>query len=206
VNDLVFQGIAARTGKIIRDGDDYLYLKPDCFAKSLSDGDDVGLWIDHDERQSLTRRNKLELYATKSALAFRWAAPNSWKFDTELSVFADDFDTYLPISIGFVKTKIQKVTLDGGITVTVVEEAKLDEVSILSSPPAEHSTFGRIVTLDTCDELKDDMERFELHGAYIGVHRAFKASENNGQVKYSHATSSYDRAADRFERALKNLE
>jgi HK97 family phage prohead protease len=176
VSDLAFQGIATKFDTIIQYGDDLLYLKSSCFDKSLSDGDDVDLLIDHDSQQSLTRRRRrLELYASKSALSFRFILPHSTKSDIadELSDYADDFDSYLPISIGFVKTKSETVMLDG-VAVIVVEEARLNEVSILSGPPAEKSTFGRFVTLETCDELKDDCERFALHGAYIGVHRALK--------------------------------
>jgi hypothetical protein len=32
-----------------------------------------------------------------------------------------------------------------------------------------------------------------------------KAEENGGKVNYSHATSPYEKAADRFERSLRTL-
>jgi len=96
------------------------------------------------------------------------------------------------------------MTVDG-TQIKVVTEATLNEISIISSAPAVKATFARIVGADSCNDLADDSERLELIGRYISLHRKAKASENDGLIKYAHATSPSDRAADRFTKALAAL-
>jgi hypothetical protein len=99
------------------------------------------------------------------------------------------------------------MTIDGE-QVKVIVKATLNEISVLSREPAIKSTYGRVVSLETCDDLEDEYDsgRLQLVGQFVSLHRNMKAFENGGEIRYSHATSPYERAADRFERALKNLE
>ncbi len=96
------------------------------------------------------------------------------------------------------------MTIDGA-QIKVVTEATLNELSLISETPAVKATYARVVSADRCGTLVDDSERLELIGRYINLHRKARASDNDGIVKYAHATSPYDRAADRFEKALRDL-
>jgi HK97 family phage prohead protease len=203
MTDYVFQGIATAFDKCFPHGDRVLILKARCFDRSISSGEPVSLLNEHDETKSFGRADRLELYAGNNGLAFRFHIGDH----SEFKDIADDFDSYIPISIGYESTKTDTTVIDGVEVVSVIE-AKLVEVSALSKSPAVHSTYGRVVSLESCGTLAEDYEsgRLELVGKYIGIHRTFKASENGGVLKYSHATSPYERAAANFEQALKNLE
>jgi hypothetical protein len=39
----------------------------------------------------------------------------------------------------------------------------------------------------------------------VSLHRKVMARDNEGTIKYNHATSPYDRAADKFSATLKNF-
>jgi hypothetical protein len=128
--------------------------------------------------------------------------PESWS--SKFAELADDFDSYVAISAGLNITKSDTMTIDG-VEVKVIVKATLNEISILGKEPAIKSTYARFVSSDSCNDIEDDYERLRLVGRYISLHRAAKAAENGGVVKYAHATSPWERAADRFERALRNL-
>lgn len=197
----VLQGVATEIGKCFIHGDQVLFFNPGCFDASIQETD-VPILYDHDHGKRLTK--SVEVHADEKALVFRYQIPHcpSYKFSEP----ADDFDTYLAVSIGFTATKTETMAIDG-VKVTSVIEAKLNEISLLSGAPAVARTFARIVSLDTCEDLEDDCEsgRFQLHGAYVNLHRKFKASENGGVMNYGHSTSDYDRAANNFERKLHGL-
>jgi phage head maturation protease len=200
VSDQCIQGVATEFNRVLQHGDGLLYLQAGCFDESMR-SNSVKLLMDHDENKQLSK--DLEVYAGKSALIFRFPIPS--KSRDILSDFADEPDSYWPVSIGMADIKTEQVTVDG-TPVTVVVEATLTEISLLSSgSPAVKSTFARVASLETCDDLRDDYERFKTYGAFVSLHRKFKSSENDGVVKYHHSPTSYDRAASRFERALMNL-
>jgi hypothetical protein len=206
-NGFVLQGIATETGKCCRGKDgNVLYLNHGCFDASIDSGIEVSLLLDHDSKSCIgtTTNNKLAIYAGSKGVAFRFTIPESWSKD--LADHADDFETYVPVSIGLKDGSATPINIDG-TQVASVDEAKLYEVSILSKAPAIHSTYARIVSLETCGTLQHDYDsgRLDLVGKYIGIHRAYKASENGGVVKYHHVTSPYDRAASRFVTALQTL-
>jgi hypothetical protein len=202
VSDYCLQGIATALGKCFPHGDKILYLKSSCFDASIRSGTDISLLFDHDEDRRLTKR--LQIHAGEKGVAFRYLIPGSWS--SSFSEIADDVDTYIPVSIGYKDARKETTTIDG-VEITSVIEAKLEEISLLSGAPAVDSTYARVVSLDTCGTLEEDYNAGRLHliGQYVSLHRAFKASENGGRVEYSHATSPYDRAAARFERALQTL-
>jgi hypothetical protein len=202
--DLFFQGIALEFKKFIFHGDDILYFKPGCMDCS---GADVHLMIDHKESLRSTR-NRLELYAGEDALAFRLRIPIGYDSTSlKFSELADEFNTYVPISVGCTRTETETMTIDG-VSVKIVAKATLNELSVLSRAPAMQASYGRLVSTETCGTLEEDYEsgRLELVGKYIGIHRAFKASENGGEIRYSHVTSDYERKASAFERALAKLQ
>lgn len=208
MSDLVLQGIATATGQCFfgKDGN-VLYLKHGCFDASIISGLEVRLLLDHDSKSCLakTTNDKLEVCAGATGIAFRFHIPDSCS--GAFRGYADDFDSYLPVSIGFKDGIAEAITIDG-VKVTSVINATLCEVSILSKPPAIHSTYGRVVSANTCGPLKDDYDsgRLALAGRYVALHRAYKASHNNGVVEYCHSTSAYDRTASKFETALRKLQ
>jgi phage head maturation protease len=204
VNDLVLQGKATEFDKPFIHGNEIIRLKAYCFDASLREND-VSLFLDHKEARLGTTANRLEVYAGKEALVFRYTIPNgSSESEIKFSELSDDLESYIPCSIGFERIKTETSTIDGVQVVTVIE-GKLREISLLSCAPAVHSTYGRVVSLETCGTLEDDYGRLEMVGSFINLHRAFKASENGGVVQYSHATTPYDKAADSFTRTLKAL-
>jgi hypothetical protein len=202
-DEFCLQGVASEFGKYFQHGDDILRLNSRCFDKSLRSGRDIKLLINHDTSQCLgSWTDKLMIYAGEKRLVFRFLLPGS-----EFNHLANDFDSYVPVSIGYITEKTESTTVNGIKVVTVVE-GSLTEISILDKAPAVHSTYGRVVSWETCGGLQEDYEagRFELVGKYISLHRASKALDNNGVVDYRHSTSPYHRAANNFERALQNLQ
>jgi hypothetical protein len=203
----VLQGIATEYGKcLFGENGNVLHLKDGCFDGSIASGSEVALLLNHDPENCIgtTTNGKLEVYAGAKGVAFRYSIPESW--DADFADKADNLETYLAVSIGLKDGSAELVLVDG-IEITSLVEAKLFEISLLDKPPAIHSTYGRIVSLDTCGTLKDDYDsgRLDLIGRYIGIHRAFKASENGGIVKYNHAPTDYERAADGFLQALRDI-
>ena len=202
-NDLFFQGIALEFKTFIFHGDDILYFKPGCM--DCSDAD-VHLMLDHKESLRSTR-NRLDFYAGEDALAFRLRIPGGYGSTAlKFSELADEFDSYVPISVGCTRTETETMTIDG-VNVKIVSKATLNELSVLSTAPAMQASYGRVVSTETCGTLEEDYEsgRLQLIGGYISLHRKMKASENGGEIRYSHVTSDYDRKASAFERALAKL-
>jgi HK97 family phage prohead protease len=201
------QGNATEYRKCIsRENGDILYLQDGCFDASMRDSEKISLLIDHDAKICLgTTSDRLEVHNGARALSFRFAIPDSWADD--LYDAADDFETYLPVSIGFNDGDAKLIDCDG-VKVKSVYAAKIYEISVLNAAPAIHSTYCRIVSAKNCGTLAEDCEsgRLDLIGKYISLHRKFKASENGGIVKYGHTTSDYDRKADNFLRILGKLE
>jgi phage head maturation protease len=199
----VIQGIACEFGKCFSDGREIIYLKSGCFD-SCSEAD-IRLLLDHKGKSLGTTADRLEIHIGKEAMAFRYTIPDS-SWNTTFSEPADDLNTYVPVSIGCNPTKTETITIDG-VQVKVIVEATLNEISLLSQEPANKSTYGRVVSSETTGSLDDDYDagRLELVGRYVNLHRAHKASENNGIVQYTHASSPYERAAANFERKLQTL-
>jgi HK97 family phage prohead protease len=207
MTDLVLQGNATDFGKPFPHGDEVWVLKSGCFDRSLRSGHDVKLLMNHDPEHCFgSGSDRLMLHAGKTALVFRYLISNS-KHNKFFEDVANDLETYLPVSIGFERTKSETTQVDGMTVVTVIE-ARLDEVSVLNKAPAVHSTYARVASWDTCGSLKDDYEagRFDLVGRYVSLHRAVKAQENGGKVDYRNTTTPYERAADRFSTALRKLQ
>jgi phage head maturation protease len=206
VSDLVLQGEASSFDTPFAHGDEVWILKSGCFDRSLRSSHEVKLLINHEEDHCLGSGERLLLHAGKTALVFRYLISGS-KHDKFFEEIANDMDTYVPVSIGFERTKSETTQVDG-VTVVTVIEAKLNELSILDRAPAVHSTYGRVVSWDKCGSLQSDYEtgRFGLVGRYVGLHRAVKAQENGGKVDYRNTTSPYERAADKFSTALRGLQ
>jgi hypothetical protein len=202
--DLFFQGIALEFKKFIFHGDDILYFKPGCMDCS---GADVHLMLDHKESLRSTR-DRLDFYAGEDALAFRLRIPGGYDSTAlKFSELADEFDSYLPVSLGCTRTETETMTIDG-VNAKIVCKATLNEVSVLSTAPAMQASYGRIVSTEICGSLQEDYEsgRLQLIGRYITIHRKMMASENGGEIRYSHVTSDYERKASAFERALAKLQ
>jgi HK97 family phage prohead protease len=206
MTDLVLQGTATAFDKPFAHGDEVWILKSGCFDRSLRSGHDVKLLMNHEEEHCLGSGEQILLYAGKTALVFRYLISDS-KHNKFFEDVADDMDTYVPVSIGFERTKSETTRVDGVNVITVIE-AKLNEVSILDKAPAVHSTYGRVVSWNTCGSLEEDSEngRFDLVGRYVGLHRAVKAQDNGGNIDYRNTTTPYERAADRFQLALQKLQ
>jgi phage head maturation protease len=195
------QGLCTEFKKCFQHGERILYLNPTCFNKSIESGEEVKLLYDHDDEAFPNR--SVELYAGDKGLAFRIILPES-RTDVGMSNVSDDFDTYIPVSIGYKEAQTETTMIDG-VEITSVVQATLHEVSLLSKAPAVNTTYARVVDLDTCGSLEDDYDRIQLVGRYVSLHRQAKAQENGGIVEYGHTTSPYDRAANNFERALRRL-
>jgi hypothetical protein len=199
VSGYVFQGAACEFEKFFFHGDEVWYLKSGCFG-SISDNE-VKLMLNHDGKSLGSTNNRLQVHAGNEALVFRYSIPGSC---SEFSEPADDFETYVPVSIGFNATKTEAMKIDG-VPVTIVVEATLNEISALDKEPAIKSTYARVATEDTCGTLAEDYDRILLVGRVVSLHRAQKATENGGKLEYKHASIPYDRAANRFTRALNAL-
>jgi phage head maturation protease len=201
VSGYVFQGVACEFDKFFFNGDDVWYIKSGAFD-STSDNE-VKLMLNHEGKSLASTDNRLQVHIGDDAIAFRYFIPDSWG-SKGFGEVSDDYESYVPISIGFSATKTKTTTIDG-VPVTIVVEATLNEISVLDKEPAVKTTYARVASLDTCGELEEDYQRIKLVGRVVSLHRAQKATENGGKVNYSHATSSYDRAANGFTRALKAL-
>jgi hypothetical protein len=196
---LCLQGLVLDFNKCFYSGEEIIFIK----SESISVSDNVGLMLDHGGKTF--GHDNLEIHIGDESLAFRYELPASWcdSFKDQ----ADEVETYLGVSAGLTITKSDTMTMDGH-TVKVISAATLNEISLLSKEPAVKTAYARIVTADTCGDLSEDVEAGRLHlvGRVIGLLRQTKAAENGGVVKYSNSPSPYERAADRFERALKTLE
>jgi HK97 family phage prohead protease len=184
-----------------KDGHKVVTLKSGCFDAALQSGGDVKLLIDHDESQCLSTMNsaRLQIHAGAKHLVFRFLIPGS--SSSKFAELKDDYETYVPVSIGYDILKADDETIDGARVQTVLE-ARLTEVSILSKAPAVSTTYARVASWETCNALQEDYDsgRFELVGKVVSLHRTIKA--NGGPVAYAHMPSPYDRAANAFMRAL----
>jgi hypothetical protein len=198
VSGYCLQGIGCRFGEVIHDGTKFLYLTPGCMTLAS----EVRLLIDHQGKSIATTDNRLAVHVGEKSLAFRYFIPE--RLAESFEDYSGDLETYIGVSCGFSKTKSELMTIDGA-QIEVVTEATLNEISLTNEEPAVKTTFARVVNADSCGDLASDCERFELVGSFIGVHRKFKASENGGKVKYSNVTSPYNRAANNFERKLRDL-
>jgi phage head maturation protease len=202
--ELVLQGVATEMEKPFVHGDKVVILKSGSFDPAKQPGGDVKLLIDHHESQCLGTMNeaRLQIHAGNKHLVFRFLIPESKRYT--FSDVADDFETYVPVSIGYDILKSENETIDG-VRVQSVLEARLTEVSILSKAPAVSTTYARVASWETCCSLEDDLEngRFDLVGKVVSLHRTIKA--NGGEIRYAHATSAYDRAANSFLRTLEKF-
>jgi HK97 family phage prohead protease len=206
VSGLVLQGVASDAKPFVH-GDNIVVHRAGCFTESLRNRD-VRLLLNHDDAHCLgsTRDQSLLIHEGDKGIVFRFLLPDS--FEAKFADMADDFSSYIPVSIGYRYAESQtKTEVINGINCVTILEAKFDEISLLDLSPAIHSTYARVATWETCNGLKEDYElgRFELVGRYVSLHRAVKAKDNGGVVNYAHATKPYDRAADRFVSALKRL-
>lgn len=197
---VVLQGKATDFDSFFFNHDEVWYIKSRAFGP-LEDTE-VVLMCDHDGKAVASTKNRLQVHAGDEALIFRLAIPDS--FSEPLLDQTDELESYLPVSIGFTATKIEKMTIEG-VPVTIVVEATLNEISILSKEPAVKTTYARIASEETCGSLEEDYERIRLVGRVVSLHRAQKATENHGNVEYKNTLSSYDAAANRFTRALNAL-
>ena len=111
------------------------------------------------------------------------------------------------MSIGYTAKRVETQIVDG-VKVVNIFDSTLEEISILDRAPAVGTTYAQVVEAKSCGGLKEDYDTglFELKGRVISLHRAVNARENGGTIKYSHATTPTDRAADNFLRALKRLQ
>jgi phage head maturation protease len=203
-DDIYLQGKATQIGKPFIRGMEIWMFAPGAFDASLR-SDEIKLLYDHDETRSVfPKRYELEVYANADALVFRSQMPTS--ADVKFKDWIDSFESYIGVSIGFIATK-KRITAIDGVPLVLIEEATIDEISLLNNDPAVHSTYARFVSSDSCCSLKDDCDagRFELVSSFVSLHRKVAAMDNDGKVKYNHATSAYDAASDRFTRALEKL-
>jgi phage head maturation protease len=197
---VVLQGVATEFEKFFFNGDEIWYLKAGCFG-SLSDSE-VKLMFDHDGKSIATTNNRLQVHVGNEALIFRLAIPDS--FSEPLLDQTDEFESYIPVSVGFTATKTETMMIEG-VPVKIVVEATLNEISVLSKEPAVKTTYARIASEETCGSLEKDYERIRLVGRFVSLHRAQKATENEGKVEYKNTLSPYDAAGNRFVRALNAL-
>jgi phage head maturation protease len=203
--DLYIQGKATQFNKPFIYGDRVIYLKSGCLDASINSGADVALLIDHDKKNSLTTPDRsVEVYAGDDDLVFRYFL-HKGSSDRTLAELADDFESYLAVSIGLKTTQVESVVIDG-VQVDAVTKATLTEVSLLNDAPAVDSTYARIVSSGTCNSLEEDYERIRLVGRAVSLYRKLKSLDTGGVVKYSNATSDYERKASAFERALAKLQ
>ena len=192
------QGIAAEFGKFFQHGDEVIYLP----SGSIVMSDHVKLLTDHEGKSYGTTADILQVHIGDEAIGFRFEFPNN--YDDELATKADDFDSYIAVSVGLNITKFKTMIIDG-VKAKVITEGTLKEISLIRGEPAIKGTYARLVTPDTCGELEDDFERMRLVGRYVSLHRAQKAAENSGVIQYHHITSDYERAASRLRQALQSL-
>jgi hypothetical protein len=201
VSGYVFQGVACEFDKFFWNKHEIWYLKSGCLD-STSDNV-VKLKLNHEGKGLASTDDRLRVHIGDEAITFRYFIPESWgsKGFAEVS---DDYENYVPVSIGFNATKTEAMTING-VPVTIVVEATLNEISLLDKEPAVKTTYARVASLDTCGDLEEDYQRIKLAGRFVALHRAQKATENGGKVEYKHVNTPYDRAANRFTRALNAL-
>lgn len=196
---VAIQGVAAEFKKIFTiDGKKFYYLAPDCFGPIS----DVDLLLNHQGKSFATTEDRLQIYSGDDALVFRCYFPEN--FAKQVADQTDEIETYLAVSAGFTITKTETVICDG-ILVNVIVEAKLNELSLLDKPPAIDTTYARIVSEDSCGTLEEDYDRIRLVGRVVSLHRKALATESGGKIQYHHSPTAYERASDRFSRALAAL-
>jgi HK97 family phage prohead protease len=206
-DEFVMQGVATEFDKPFMHGDKIQILKSGCLDRSLRENHDVKLLINHDESACLgSQAQRLLIHAGEKSLVFRYLIPESMEYKKSFADVADDLETYVAVSIGYEIRNSETIEIDG-IKVTTILEARLEEISLLDKAPAVSSTYARVASWDRCLDLKQEYDSglFELNGRCIGIQRAYYARDNGGVVKYNHATSPYDRAADNFVKALRRL-
>jgi phage head maturation protease len=200
----VLQGTAFAFDEPFVKNDYILYVNSGAFDASLASGKSVQLLIGHDPAQRLgSSSDRLTLHAGKKSLVFRFDLHDGDGF----ADLADDPLTYLPVSISHRPVKTTSEVMRGVKVVTVIE-SELVEISLIKGEPDIKSSYARVVSQDGCASLKDEYDAglFNVAGRLITAHRALKARENGGEIKYRHTTSAYDRAAERFTAALRRLQ
>jgi phage head maturation protease len=122
LSDLVIQGIATELDKPFAHGEDIMILKSGCLDRSMRSSDDIKLLMNHDFAHCLgSWPERLLLYAGKKALVFRYLLPSSKPYRKAFEEMADDVLTYVPVSIGFDRTKSETTQVDGVNVITVIE-------------------------------------------------------------------------------------
>jgi phage head maturation protease len=195
------QGVFCELNKCFAHGKEVLYLKPGVFD-SWADNDDVRLLIAHEGKSLATTADRLDIYLGDDALTFRFKMPESWGGEP-FSDAAGDVETYFAASCGFKYNAYETVTIDG-VEVKIISSATLEEISLVKDP-AVKGTYARIVSIDACNSLEDDHNLIKLAGRIITLHRKVKALETGDEIQYSHVTTPYERASDRFTSALQAL-
>ncbi len=200
MSGVAIQGVAFEYGKVfVSDGKAWL-ARPGCFGSI----DNVELLIGHEGKSLADTDNRLQIYSGEDALIFRAYFPDEW-FTKQVSDKADEMESYFAVSAGFKIMNTETVMCEG-VPVRVILEAKMSELSLINAAPAVDTTYARIVSEDACnDELKSDYEMIRTVGRFVGLHRKITAADNEGEVKYAHSPSAYERAGDRFRRALAAL-
>jgi phage head maturation protease len=205
---LFIQGVANAFDKPFNHNGEIVVNRAGCFDKFFSSNHDVKFLIGHDESQCFgSSRKNLQIHAGKNSLVFRYAIPESKRFDKDFADVAGDLETYCAVSIGYTAKRVDTRVVDG-VKIVEVLDATLEEISLLNRTPAVASTYANVVRADQCASLAEDYDTglFELRGRLITLHRAVNARENGGKINYSHATRPTDRAADNFLKTLRRLE
>jgi hypothetical protein len=196
---VAIQGIAFEYNKLFVTDSLAWLAKAGCFG-SISD---VDLLIDHTGNSFANNDNRLDIFSGDNALVFRAYFPDKW-FANDLKEQIDEVETYWAVSAGFTVKKTETIECDG-VPVKVILEAKLNELSLTHNAPVIDSTYSRLVSEDKCGSLEDDYPMIMTVGRFVSLHRKAMATENDGEVKYAHSPSAYDRAADRFTWMLSRL-
>jgi hypothetical protein len=197
---VAIQGVAFEYGRIFASDNEFWYAKHGCFGSI----NDVDLLIGHQGKSYANTENRLQIHSGDDALVFRAYFSDDW-FAKELSEQTDEMETYLAVSAGLTITKTETVVCDGG-PVKVILAANLSEVSLIDKTPAVDTTYARVVSEEKCSSLEEDYPMIMAVGRFIGLHRKVMAAENNGEVKYAYSPTAYERASDRFVRALAKLQ
>ncbi len=106
-DEFCLQGVASEFDKPFVHGDHVLILQSDCFSKSLRSSD-IKLLLNHDTSHCLGSQDRLMIYAGEKSLVFRF--PLSGPGFKEL---ADDFETYVPVSVGYITKETETTIIDG---------------------------------------------------------------------------------------------
>lgn len=166
---VVLQGVATDFNCFFFNHDEVWYIKSDAFGP-LEDTK-VVLMCDHDGKAIASTKTRLQVHAGDESLIFRLAMPES--FSETLLDQTDEFESYVPVSIGLTATKSEKMTIEG-VPVTIVVEATLNEISLLSKEPAVKTTYARIASEETCGSLAEDYERIRLVGRVVSLCTALR--------------------------------